>query len=208
MSKHKNEPVTTAPVEPAAGAPAPAAPNSAAEPPVPAPPPALTAAEIEDLKSKAAQAGQWHDQWLRAAADLDNFRKRAARERQEAARFANEALLQKLMPALDNFDMAAAAAAGGQETSLQALQTGVAMILQQLRSVLTEAGLEEIDATGKAFDPNFHEAVSQEESAGLAEGQVVRQLRKGYKLRERLLRPATVVVAKAPAPAPPEAAGS
>jgi molecular chaperone GrpE len=201
MSKHKHESLTTGPVELAPAASAPPPPDPAADLPVAVPPAALTPEEVEDLKSKAAQAGQWHDQWLRAAAELDNFKKRAARERQEAMRFANESLLQKLMPVLDNFDMASAAAAGGQGASLQALQTGVAMILQQLRSVLTEAGLEEIDATGKSFDPNFHEAVSQEESAGVAEGQVLRQLRKGYKLRERLLRPAAVVVSKAPPPA-------
>ena len=201
MSKHRHEPLTTGPVEPAPAAPAPPPPDPAAELPVPTPPASLTPEEVEDLKSQAAQAGQWHDQWLRAAAELDNFKKRAARERQEALRFANESLLQKLMPVLDNFDMAAAAAAGGQTASLQALQTGVAMILQQLRSVLTEAGLEEIDATGKSFDPNFHEAVSQEESPGVAEGQVLRQLRKGYRLRDRLLRPAAVVVSKTPPPA-------
>jgi molecular chaperone GrpE len=69
-----------------------------------------------------------------------------------------------------------------------------------LKSTLTDAGLEEVDATGKPFDPNIHEAVSQQESAEVAEGIVLQQLRKGYKLRDRLLRPATVIVAKAPAP--------
>jgi len=72
----------------------------------------------------------------------------------------------------------------------------VAMIQQQLKSVLTETGLEEIDAAGKPFDPTLHEAVSQRETSEVPEGHVVEQLRKGYKLRERLLRPATVVVAK------------
>jgi molecular chaperone GrpE len=73
------------------------------------------------------------------------------------------------------------------------------MIQQQLRNALTETGLEEIDAAGKPFDPNFHEAVSQQESADVAEDHVLQQLRKGYKFKERLLRPATVVVAKKPA---------
>jgi molecular chaperone GrpE len=77
--------------------------------------------------------------------------------------------------------------------------TGVNMIYQQLKSVLAEAGLEEIESQGKPFDPNIHEAVSQAESAEVPEGQVMQQLRKGYRLRERLLRPATVIVAKAPA---------
>src|SRR5258708_20180347 len=74
------------------------------------------------------------------------------------------------------------------------------MVYQQLKSALTDAGLEEVDATGKRFDPNQHEAVSQQENAGLPEGQVVQQLRRGYKLRERLLRPATVIVSNHPAP--------
>jgi molecular chaperone GrpE len=73
------------------------------------------------------------------------------------------------------------------------------MIQQQLKSALLETGLEEIDAAGKLFDPTLHEAVSQQETADVPEGHVVQQLRKGYKLRERLLRPATVIVAKSPA---------
>ena len=72
------------------------------------------------------------------------------------------------------------------------------MIQQQLKSVLTETGLEEINATGQVFDPNFHEAVSEQESADVAEGNVLQQLRKGYKFKDRLLRPATVIVAKKP----------
>ena len=94
--------------------------------------------------------------------------------------------------------MALAAAQSEQTEAAQSLQTGINMIYQQLRNVLVEAGLEEIDATGKAFDPNLHEAVSQQETAEVPEGQVVQQLRKGYKLRDRLLRPASVVVSKKP----------
>src|SRR5678815_4290772 len=126
---------------------------------------------------------------------LENYKKRAARERQEAIRFANENLIEKLIPVLDNFEMALAATAG-QDASLQSVQTGISMIYQQLKNVLTEAGLEEIDASNKTFDPNWHEAVSQQPSQEVAEGQVLQQLRKGYKLRDRLLRPAGVVVAK------------
>ena len=73
------------------------------------------------------------------------------------------------------------------------------MIQQQLKGALVETGLEEIDAAGKPFDPNFHEAVSEQESADIAEGHVLQQLRKGYKFKDRLLRPATVIVAKKPA---------
>jgi molecular chaperone GrpE len=160
----------------------------------------LTAEAVAELQAQAAKAKETYDQLLRTTADFDNYRKRAARERQDAVKFANEALLQKLIPVLDNFDMAIAAATGANEGAAQSLQTGVNMILSQLRNTLTEAGLEEIDATGKPFDPNFHEAVSQQETHDVPEGHVVQQLRKGYRLRERLLRPATVIVAKKPAP--------
>ena len=102
---------------------------------------------------------------------------------------------------LDHFEMAQAAAQNAQapHSGIAALQAGIAMIQQQLKSILAETGLEEMDASGKPFDPTLHEAVSQLETADVPEGQVVQQIRKGYKLRDRLLRPATVVVAKKPA---------
>lgn len=158
----------------------------------------LSPEEVHALKALAAKAQEHYDQLLRTTADFENFKKRVARERQEAVRYANEALLQKLIPILDNFDMAISAAASAKEGPAQSLQTGVNMILSQMRNALTEAGLEEIDATGKAFDPNFHEAVSQQETDEAPEGRVIQQLRRGYKLRDRLLRPATVVVSKKP----------
>jgi molecular chaperone GrpE len=174
--------------------------DTAAEPLVPVEPGNLTVEQLEELKQRAAKADENWERLLRTTADFDNFKKRAAREKQDAIKYANEALLQKLIPILDNFDMALAAAQSTQNDAAQSLQAGVNMINQQLKTVLTETGLEEIDATGKTFDPNFHEAVSQQETAEVPEGQVVQQLRKGYKLRDRLLRPATVIVAKTPAP--------
>jgi len=159
----------------------------------------LTRQQIEELKAKAAKADEQWDQLLRLAADLDNFRKRAARERQEAIKFANESLLARLIPALDNFDMALAAAGNAEGNALESLKTGITMVYQQLKGALAEAGLEEIDATGQPFNPNLHEAISQQESAEVPEGQVLQQLRKGYKLRDRLIRPASVVVARKPA---------
>jgi molecular chaperone GrpE len=156
----------------------------------------LTPEQIEDLKVRAAKADEHWERLLRTTADFENFKKRAARERHEAVQLANAALLLKLLPVLDHFEMALAAA---QNHNADSFRTGVAMIQQQLKNVLTEAGLEEIDAAGKPFDPTFHEAVSQQETADVPEGHVVQQLRKGYKLRDRLLRPAAVVVAKKPA---------
>jgi molecular chaperone GrpE len=157
---------------------------------------ALTAAQIEELKAQAAKAAEHWDRLLRNTADFENFKKRAARERQEAIKYANEGLIQKLIPVLDNFEAALAAVQSSNSENAGSLLTGVNMIHQQLKSVLTEAGLEEIEAHGKPFDPNFHEAVSQAESAEHPEGHVMQQLRRGYRLRDRLLRPATVIVAK------------
>jgi molecular chaperone GrpE len=170
-----------------------------AEPLVSIEPTTITAEQLKELKERAAKADEHWDRLLRTTADFDNFRKRATREKQDAIKFANESLLQKLVPVLDTFDMALTAAQNGQSDAVKSLQTGISMVYQQFRSTLADAGLEEVDAMGKAFDPNLHEAVSQQETAAVPEGQVVQQLRKGYKLRERLLRPATVIVAKAPA---------
>jgi molecular chaperone GrpE len=158
----------------------------------------LMAEQIENLKTRAAKADENWERVLRITADFDNYKKRAAREREEAIKFANESLMKKLIPVIDNFDMALTAASQP-GANAQSLQTGVAMISQQLRSALVESGLEEVDAAGKPFDPNWHEAVSQQETSETAEGNVLQQLRKGYKLRDRLIRPATVVVAKKPA---------
>ena len=158
-----------------------------------------TPEQLAELQSRAAKAGEHWDRLLRVTADFENFKKRAARERIEAAQFANAALLQKLLPILDNFEMALAAAKGTQGASLDSLQAGISMIQQQLKTVLTESGLEELDATGKLFDPAVHEAISQQESDSAPEGHVLQQIRKGYKLRERLLRPSAVIVAKKPA---------
>jgi molecular chaperone GrpE len=159
----------------------------------------ITPEQLEELKQRAAKNDEHYERLLRSTADFENFKKRAAREKQEAIKFANESLLQKLIPVLDNFDMAQSAAQNAQSDAVQSLQTGVNMIHQQFKNVLTEFGLEEIDATEKKFDPNLHEAVSQKETEQHPEGHVVQQLRKGYKLRDRLLRPASVVVAKKPA---------
>ena len=172
--------------------------SEGAEPVIPIDLGSLSKEQLEGLKQRAAKADEHWERLLRTTADFDNYKKRATREKQDAIRFANENLLEKLVPVLDSFDMALTAAQGAQAEVPQSLKTGIAMVHQQLKGALTDAGLEEVDATGKPFDPNLHEAVSQQESAELPEGQVVQQLRRGYKLRERLLRPATVIVSKRP----------
>lgn len=173
----------------------PAADDNAADALVPEP---LTAAQIEDLKARAAKADENWERLLRTTADFENFKKRSARDRDEAIRYANESLIRKIIPVLDSFEMALAAGQGQSEAA-QSLQAGVVMIQQQLRNALTEMGLEEVDAAGKPFDPNLHEAISQQESSDMPEGHVLQQVRKGYKLRDRLVRPASVIVSRKPA---------
>ena len=188
--KKSDENIPTA-TEPATDAPA-----SVEETPVAPALETLSAEAIGELKSQAAKANENWERLLRTTADFDNFKKRAAREKQDALRYATESLISKIIPVLDNFEMALAAAQNSSAEGLKSLQDGVTMIQTQLKSALTDSGLEEVDATGKPFDPNIHEAVSQQQSADVPEGHVLQQLRKGYKIRERLLRPATVIVAK------------
>ena len=156
---------------------------------------ALSPEQIEELKARAAKSDEHWERLLRTTADFDNYKKRAAREKTEAAQYANAALFQKILPVLDNFEMALAAVSAVKDEKLASLQSGVGMIQQQFKAALTESGLEEIDATGKPFDPALHEAISQQESDTVPEGQVLQQVRKGYRLKDRLLRPAAVVVA-------------
>jgi molecular chaperone GrpE len=170
----------------------------APEPLVQVEPVALTSEQIEDLKERAGKADENWDRLVRTTADFENYKKRALREKQDAIKYANENLLEKLIPVLDTFDMAQAATQNSAKDATQSLQAGINMVHQQLKAALADAGLEEVDASGKPFDPNLHEAVSQQESDEVPEGTVVQQLRKGYRLRGRLLRPASVVVSKAP----------
>ena len=158
----------------------------------------MTPEQFEELKALAAKADENWERLVRTTADFDNFKKRVAREKTEAIQFANSSLLQKLLPVMDSFEMALSALQNTKDAKSSSLQAGIMMVQSQLKNILAESGLEEIDATGKPFDPTQHEAVSQQETADVPEGQVVQQMRKGYKLRERLLRPASVVVAIKP----------
>lgn len=157
-----------------------------------------TAEQVEEWREQAAKAQEHWDRLLRVSADFDNYKKRAAREREDATRYANKSLMENLVPILDNLEMALAAASSQPGGASDALVTGVKMVFSQLRTALAQSGLEEIDAAGQPFDPNWHEAVSQLPSADVPEGTVIQQIRKGYKLKDRLIRPASVVVAKKP----------
>ncbi len=152
-------------------------------------------AEIAEVDFEA-EAAKLKDLALRARADLDNFRKRALREKEEAIRYANNGLLERLLPVIDNFELGLDAAKNAADT-VSILQ-GMSMVHKQLQDFLKNNGLEEVQAEGEAFDPNKHDAVSQEFSAEVPEGHVVRQVRKGYKIKDRLVRASSVIVSKGP----------
>ncbi|MCE0484647.1 MAG: nucleotide exchange factor GrpE [Methylacidiphilales bacterium] len=151
---------------------------------------------FQSTAALAAQAAELKDRLLRSQAEWDNSRKRIQKEKEEAVRYAAEALLEKLLPVLDNFEMGVQAARTA--TDAKAVAQGFEMVQSQLNQVLREAGVEPIDAVGHPFDPHRHEALGHHESEEHPEGHVMTQLRKGYKLKDRLLRPASVFVAKPP----------
>jgi len=132
------------------------------------------------------------DSYLRLAADFDNYRKRVAREHAELAKRANERLLDELLPVLDDLERALEAAAQHEEAKLE---DGVKLVHQALSGLLERHGLTEIEADG-AFDPHVHEALLTQPGDGAAEGSVLQVLQKGYRLGERVLRPARVIVAE------------
>jgi molecular chaperone GrpE len=152
------------------------------------------AGEGPSVAQLQADLDRFRDLALRGQADFDNFRKRAAREREDAVKFANASLLERLIPIIDNFELGLGAARAEGEGS--AVFKGMSMVLKQLGDFLSQHGVEAVEGEGTVFDPNMHEAIGQEESATVPDGSVVRQLRRGYRLRERLLRPAVVIISK------------
>ena len=152
---------------------------------------APTGAGTSDFEAEAAR---FKDLAMRAQADLDNYRKRAAREKEDSIRYANTSLLEKLLPVLDNFELGLEAARTAPDTA--SIIQGMTMVQKQLQDFLKAHGVEAVPAEGQVFDPSHHEAVAQELSPAVPEGHVVRLLRKGYKLKDRLLRASSVTVSK------------
>ena len=160
------------------------------------------AAAGEDLAAQLAAAKQeataHHERHLRAVADLENFRKRSVREKDELRQFAAGRVLEDLLPILDNLALGLAAAKAP-NADLKTLVGGIEMVGSQLKSALATHGLKEINPAGSAFDPNQHEAISQQPSPDAADCTVLQVVRIGYSLNGRLLRPASVVVSSGPA---------
>ena len=161
-------------------------------------PPPPSAEELKELRINAAKAEEYYERLLRQVAETDNLRKRLAKEKQDAIRYANESLIEQLLPTMDSFDMAISAANSTSENTIDSLKTGVEMVHGQLKRTLEDTGLTEIDATGQIFNPALHEAISRKETDEAADGTVIEQIRKGYQLNERLVRPASVIVATSP----------
>lgn len=156
------------------------------------------APELTEEEKLRAQVADLKDKLLRGQADWDNSRKRILKDKEESVRYASEALLEKLLPVLDNFEMGMQAAKTA--TDAKAISQGFEMVLAQFQQVLRDAGVESVDAMGHAFDPHRHEALGHHDSEEHPEGHVIMQTRKGYKLKDRLLRPASVFVARKPEP--------
>lgn len=169
----------------------------AVEPTSDAPAAAEALPALDPWEELEAEAAKWKEISLRTAAEMENLRKRTTREREDAIRYANQRLLEELIPVIDNFEMGMLAAA--QDTSSM-IYIGMDMVRRQLNEFLSSQGVEEIPTSGQ-FDPNLHDAVAQEEDGAGEEGRILRVTRRGFRLRDRLIRPASVVVSKAPTPA-------
>ncbi len=149
----------------------------------------------QQLAAKTDEAKTNYDRYVRQVAEAENFKKRNARERDDAIRFANEALLKDILPVVDNLERAIAHAAGGENG--KSLVDGVEMVLKGFLDVLSKFGVSQISAVGQPFDPSKHEAMAQVVSDIQEPNTVVDELHKGYMFRDRLLRAALVSVAKA-----------
>ena len=166
-------------------------------------PPSSAAPEAERSETEDPMAGlqadldRFRDLALRSQADFENYKKRCAREKEDASKYANASLLERLVAIVDNFKLGLEAARGESEQS--PIYSGMTLVLKQLNDFLAENGLQAIEAEGKKFDPNLHEAIAHEPSEQFPEGTVIRQTRRGYRFKDRLLRPSSVVVSSGPA---------
>ena len=148
----------------------------------------------EKLQAAERQAQENHERFLRVAAELDNFRKRKEREVSDLRKYANQMLLRELLGVVDNLERALAASLENSEP--EGLREGVEMTLKELLKIFDQFKVTPIEAHEQPFDPNHHEAVMQEPNDAFPPNTVVKELQKGYMLRDRLLRPAMVVVSK------------
>lgn len=155
-----------------------------------------------DLQASRAEAAEWQDRFLRKAAELENYRKRADKEKAESMALAKSSVLLEFLPIADDCErgLRILAENPGTTDNLKQYKEGVELLYKHVIDALGRAGVVAMQAEGKPFDPHLHEALSREESAEFEEGTVVRELRRGYLFKERLLRPAQVIVSVRPHP--------
>ena len=171
----------------------------------------VSAEEYEKVCSKLKEAEEFREKFLRQAADFENAKKRLTREREEFVRYSNETLIRGILPVIDNLERAVSHSETLAEENARALKDGVSLVKKQLLEFLKTQGLERIEALGKKFDPNFHEAIGHVESNEHPDETVLEELEAGYLLKGRLLRPARVRISQSSQPAvgePPEAEGT
>jgi molecular chaperone GrpE len=174
--------------------------NTTPVPTAPEAAPAATAAVAgpeEQILAAKKEAAANYDRYMRAVADLENFRKRTLREKDELRQFAASGLMEDVIPVIDNLSLGLAAAK--QQTEVKGIVDGVTLVLEQFKTTLGRHGLKEVKPDGQRFDPNFHECISHQPSAEVAEEHVMQVVRPGYTLNGRLLRPASVIVSSGPA---------
>lgn len=182
-----------------------AAPVAPVSPTPEAPAPSLPSPDLSiELAGAKKEAADNYDRYVRSVADLDNHRRRTLREKEELRQFAASKVLEDLLPVIDNLGLGLAAAKAP-NADLKTLVGGISMVADQLKSSLANHGLKEVNPVGQPFDPNLHEAISQQPSADVAEGSVATVVRTGFTLNGRLLRPASVIVSTGPAVAQPQA---
>ncbi|HEY1793067.1 MAG TPA: nucleotide exchange factor GrpE [Opitutaceae bacterium] len=155
----------------------------------------------EQLLSARREAAANHDKYVRAVADLENFRRRAVREKEELRLYASSRLLEDLLPALDNLALGLSAARQP-GADMRTVTSGVELVQQQMKAALAAHGLKEVNPVGEAFDPHQHEAISHQPDPGVEAEHVISVTRTGYQLNGRLVRPASVVVSSGKASKP------
>jgi molecular chaperone GrpE len=148
----------------------------------------------KELEEKTKEAKENNDNFLRSRADLENYKKRVEKEKKEIREFANDNLIMDLLTVVDNMERALSHI--NDESNVKSLKEGVDITVNQMITLLNQFGLEQISAVGESFDPKVHEALSHEESADHEPDTVIREMRKGYTLKGRLLRPSIVTVSK------------
>ncbi|MGL4335630.1 MAG: nucleotide exchange factor GrpE [Turicibacter sp.] len=150
--------------------------------------------EIDEMAELTAKIEQLQDQLLRNAAEVENFKRRMNEEKQRDMKYRSQSVVTNIIPAIDNFERALNSATENEHTNT--FLTGFKMIHGQLLEVLSQEGVEVIATEGALFDPNVHQAVMQEAVAGVQSGMVLQELQKGYKLKDRVIRPSMVKVSE------------